>query len=231
MKIENEFTVSVPIQQAWEVLTDLEGIAPCLPGAQLTGSEGGKFLGKVRIKVGPVTSEYAGVASFAEKDAAAYRAVIDAKGKDSRGAGTASAMITARLTPQGERTLVNVDTDMKISGKIAQLGSGMIKEVSEKLLGQFVVCLEAKIAVTQDPEPEPVADVAPGAEAPPALNAASAPVIAPSASRGHAVSTIAEPEALDLMELAGGAVYKRLVPVAVGLAVVVVAVIIYRVVR
>jgi carbon monoxide dehydrogenase subunit G len=80
MKIDNEFTVSVPIDQAWEVLTDLAGIAPCLPGAQLTGSEGDTYTGKIKIKVGPVTTEYAGTASFSEKDDTTYRAVIDAKG-------------------------------------------------------------------------------------------------------------------------------------------------------
>lgn len=220
MKIENEFRVSIPIEEAWAVLTDLAGIAPCLPGAQLTGSDGQTFTGKVRIKVGPVTSEYTGVASFAEKDDAAYRAVIDAKGKDSRGAGNASAMITARLTPHGDHTVVNVDTDMKISGKIAQLGSGMIKEVSEKLLGQFVVCLEAKLAATQTPEPEPVPVAAPAA-----TPASTAPAPA------RTVTPAPEPEPLDLMELAGGAVYKRLVPVAIGVGVLVAAVIVYRIVR
>lgn len=231
MKIENEFTVSVPIEKAWEVLTDLEAIAPCLPGAQLTGSDGDKFTGKVRIKVGPVTSEYAGVASFVEKDDAAYHAVIDAKGKDSRGAGNASALITARLTPQGEHTVVNVDTDMKISGKIAQLGSGMIKEISEKLLGQFVVCLEAKLAATQTaaPGPTPTPPPAPSPAPPPAtaVGAASGARPAPAPP----VTPTPEPEALDLMGLAGGSVYKRLIPVAVGAAVIVAALIVYRIVR
>ncbi|MBO0810282.1 MAG: SRPBCC family protein, partial [Actinobacteria bacterium] len=138
MQIDNEFTVSVPIEQAWRVLTDLEGIAPCMPGAQLTGVEGDVYSGRVKVKVGPVTSEYKGTAQFAEKDDAAHHAVIDAKGRDARGAGNASALITAQLTPDGSRTLVNVSTDLKISGRIAQFGSGMIKEVSVKLLGQFV---------------------------------------------------------------------------------------------
>jgi carbon monoxide dehydrogenase subunit G len=146
MKIENEFTVHAPIEEAWKVLTDLEGIAPCLPGAQLTGVDGDVYRGKVKIKVGPVISEFAGTARFAEKDDDAHRAVIDAKGRDSRSAGNAAAMITATLRSAGESTVVNVDTDMKISGKLAQFGSGMIKEVSQKLLGQFVTSLEAKIA-------------------------------------------------------------------------------------
>jgi carbon monoxide dehydrogenase subunit G len=209
MKIDNEFTVSVPIDKAWEVLTDLEGIAPCLPGAQLTGREGDDYLGKVKIKVGPVTTEYAGTATFSSKDDTAYRAVIDAKGRDSRGAGNAAAVITAQLRADGEQTIVTVDTDLKISGKIAQLGSGMIQEVSKKLLGQFVDCLEAKLAAgpasaTPDealPVAGPPAKVGPTQQAP-------------------------EPETLDLLGLAGGAVARRLIPVAVGI-VVVVAVIIY----
>jgi carbon monoxide dehydrogenase subunit G len=209
MKIDNEFTVSIPIDQAWEVLTDLEGIAPCLPGAQLTGSDGDTFRGKVKVRVGPVTAEYAGNASFVEKDDAAYRAVIQAKGKDPRGAGNASALITARLSPQGAHTSVNVDTDLKISGKIAQFGSGMIKEVSEKLLGQFVVNLEARLAASEITAPEPMDSTQP---------------------RAASARATPEPEALDLIELAGGAVYKRLLPFALGAAVVV-AVIVYRRVR
>jgi carbon monoxide dehydrogenase subunit G len=146
MKIDNEFTVSVPVDRAWAVLTDLEGIAPCLPGAQLTGVDGDVYTGKVKIKVGPVTAEYAGTARFVEKDEAAHHAVINATGRDSRGAGNAAAVITAALRADGPQTVVSVDTDLKITGKIAQFGSGMIKEISAKLLGQFVTSLEAKLA-------------------------------------------------------------------------------------
>ena len=126
MKITEEFTVSVPVERAWEVLTDLEGIAPCMPGAQLTGVQGDTYTGRVKVKVGPVISDFTGTARFAEKDDLAHRAVIDARGKDSRGAGNASAMITAGLRADGDRTVVTVDTDLKISGKVAQFGSGMI---------------------------------------------------------------------------------------------------------
>ena len=157
MKIDNEFTVSVPVEQAWGVLTDLEGIAPCLPGAQLTGSDGDMFRGKVKIKIGPVVTEYAGTAAFVEKDDNAHRAVIDAKGRESRGAGNAAAVITAQLRPDGEFTVVTVDTDLKVSGKVAQLGSSMIQEVSKKLIGQFVENLEGKLVAQQA---VPVADVA-----------------------------------------------------------------------
>lgn len=230
MKLENEFTVSVPIEQAWQVLTDLEGIAPCMPGAVLTGRDGDNFMGKVKIKVGPVISEFAGVVHFIDKDDAAHRAVIDAKGKDSRGTGNVSATITAALMPQGEHTLVRVDTDMKISGKIAQLGSGMMKDVSEKLLGQFVGCLESKLSATDRPAPlaaaEPVARHSPADPLEP--GPAATPQPRATTRRGLA---IVEPEPLDLIGLAGGALSKRLVPVAVGAALVAVAVIVYRIVR
>ncbi|MEV4545706.1 SRPBCC family protein [Micromonospora echinaurantiaca] len=146
MKITNEFAVNTPIERAWAVLTDLAGIAPCLPGAQLTGVDGDVYRGKVKVKVGPVVSEFAGTARFVEKDDSRYRGVIDAKGRDARSAGNASALVTAQLRPDGGRTLVTVDTDLTISGKLAQFGSGMIKEISAKLLAQFVANLEVMLA-------------------------------------------------------------------------------------
>ena len=224
MRIDNEFTVSVPLERAWEVLTDLAGIAPCMPGARLTGVDGDMYSGEVKVKVGPVVSQYAGTATFAAKDDAAHRAVIDAKGKDSRGSGNASALITAQLRADGDsRTVVTVETDLTISGKIAQLGGGMIKEVSTKLLGQFVQCLEQRLA-TDVPEP------APTAEAPsPGDSVTAAPAVAvaaPAAARPVAPAASAEP--LDLMSLAGGSMARRLAPVAVGVAVVAVVVYVLR---
>jgi carbon monoxide dehydrogenase subunit G len=224
MKIDNEFTVHVPIERAWEVLTDLEGIAPCLPGAQLTGVEGDVYSGKVKIKVGPVVSEYAGTAQFIEKDDANYHAVIDAKGKDSRGAGNAAATISAQLRADGSNTVVSVSTDMTISGKIAQFGSGMIKEVSEKLLGQFAQNLEVKVlapdVVLDEPAPEAaVTEPIPETKVADADSAPTAPT-APTPTL-RTITPSAEPEALDLMSLAGSSVYKRLIPLAGGLAVVI----------
>jgi uncharacterized protein len=226
MKIDNEFTVSVPIERAWEVLTDLEGIAPCMPGAQLTGVEGDVFSGKVKIKVGPVVSDYAGTARFVEKDDAGYHAVIDAKGKDSRGAGNANAMIDARLTADGDRTVVTVSTDLNISGKVAQFGSGMIKEVSAKLLGQFVANLEAMLLAPADPGPdEPAATSAPATPAP----AAPAAAVAVAPSR-RVIVAASEPEPLDLMSVAGLSVYKRAIPPAIAVLVLI-AVVIWAIAR
>jgi carbon monoxide dehydrogenase subunit G len=224
MKITNEFTVHTPVDRAWKVLTDVEGIAPCLPGAQLTGVDGDVYSGRVKVKVGPVISEFAGTARFTEKDDAAYRGVIDAKGRDKRSAGNAAALITARLRPDGDSTVVSVDTDLKISGKLAQFGSGMIKEVSEKLLGQFVTSLEAKIAAEQtatshDPS-TPL--LRPGGSSPLAAVEDAMPV------RRREFD---EPEPLNLMELAGGSIRKRVLPVAIGVVVGVAAIVVWRIVR
>ncbi|GAA2523865.1 SRPBCC family protein [Winogradskya humida] len=153
MKITNEFTVHTPIDHAWTVLTDLAGIAPCMPGAQLTGVDGDTYAGRVKVKVGPVISDFAGTARFVEKDDTTRRAVIDARGRDARSAGNASAVVTAQLHPAGDDTVVSVDTDLKVSGKLAQFGSGMIKEISGKILTQFVTNLEAKLAEPSTSEP------------------------------------------------------------------------------
>jgi carbon monoxide dehydrogenase subunit G len=266
MKITNEFTVHTPIERAWQVLTDLEGIAPCMPGARLTGVEGDTYQGKVKVKVGPVISEFAGTARFTERDEAGHRAVIDAKGRDARAGGNAAALVTAVLTPAGESTRVSVDTDLKISGKLAQFGSGMIKEVSGKLLTQFVTNLEAKLAANEaepaaatavpagpeavtadqaEPEAGTAVPAEPGAgtavpaepgagTAVPADSAAATAVpvdqVAPvPAASDHAAPgaapvarpvAIDEPEPLDLLSVAGSSVYKRAIPVVVGLVVI-----------
>src|SRR6476661_7584341 len=151
MKITNEFTVSAPAEKAWEVLTDLAQVVPLMPGAQFIGQEGDDYLGKVKVKVGPVTSEFTGKAHFVELDHEHHRAVIDARGREARGTGNAAAVVTAHLRPEGNLSHVTVDTDLKIVGKLAQFGSGMLQQVSEKLLGQFVESLEAKLATDSAP--------------------------------------------------------------------------------
>jgi len=200
MKIANQFTVSAPIEQAWDVLSDLEQVIPLMPGAQLTGHEGDDFLGKVKVKVGPVTSEFSGKVRFVEQDRGQYRAVIDAKGKEARGTGNAAATVTTQLHEDGDRTNVTVDTDLKIVGKLAQFGSGMLQQVSEKLLGQFVESLEAELAApsAEDTEAGPVTETRP--------------------------APAAEPEPIDLLELAGGDQLKKYGAVALAvLAVLVLA--------
>ncbi|MBV8348874.1 MAG: SRPBCC family protein [Mycolicibacterium sp.] len=194
MKIANEFTISAPVDEAWKVLSDLEQVVPLMPGAQLTGRDGDDYLGKVKVKVGPVTSEFSGKANFVERDEEHHRAVINGRGREARGSGNAAATVTTQLHPDGERTRVTVDTDLKIVGKLAQFGSGMLQQVSEKLLGEFVQSLEAKLA-------GPAAQETPD----------------------QAVATAAaEPAPIDLIELAGGGALKKYAPVLLaGLALVV----------
>ncbi|CQD09569.1 SRPBCC family protein [Mycobacterium europaeum] len=196
MKIANRFTVSAPIDQAWDVLCDLEQVIPLMPGAQLTGHEGEDYSGKVKVKVGPVTSEFSGKVRFVEQDRGQYRAVIDAKGKETRGTGNAAATVTAQLQPDGDKTSVSVDTDLKIVGKLAQFGSGMLQQVSEKLLGQFVESLEAKLAAESGAAPATP-------EGPPQVGRVPEP--------RHAAPA-AEPEPIDLLELAGGDQLKKYAP-------------------
>lgn len=225
MKIANEFTVSAPLERAWAMLADIEEVAPCLPGATLTGREGDSYTGKIKVKVGPVTSEFVGTAGFTERDDATHHAVIDAKGRDTRGSGNASALIDLQLRADGGRTVVTVDTDLKISGKLAQFGSGMIQQVSEKLLGQFVVCLEDKLTAGDASTDGDLGGSVQEAPATPS-SATPAPEVAPDPDPPADRSGLRQPpgqeaEPLDLMQLAGGAVLTRLLPV---LAVVVVGV-------
>jgi uncharacterized protein (TIGR03382 family) len=215
MKIANQFTVSAPIGQAWDVLCDLEQVIPLMPGAQLTGHEGDDYLGKVKVKVGPVTSEFSGKVRFVEQDRDQHRAVIDAKGKEARGTGNAAATVTAQLHEDGGRTSVSVDTDLKIVGKLAQFGSGMLQQVSEKLLGQFVESLEAKLAAEKT--------AAPAGPATPAKpqNPASPAQAEPAPGPRHAAPA-PEPEPIDLLELAGGDQLKKYGSVALAALAVVV---------
>lgn len=192
MKITNEFTVSAPADKAWEVLTDLEQVVPLMPGAQLVGQEGDDYLGKVKVKVGPVTSEFTGKVHFVERDGDAHRAVVDARGKEARGTGNAAATITLGVHEAGDHSRVTVDTDLKVVGKLAQFGSGMLQQVSEKLLGEFVDSLEGTLS-GGDTESD------------------SAPT---TPTNGQAVRATPEPAPIDLIQLAGGGVLKRYAPAA-----------------
>ena len=145
MHLSNTFTVSLPVDQTWVTFLDLERIAPCLPGAAITDVEGDSFHGGVKIKVGPISAQYRGIATFVEKDENAHRAVISAKGKDVGGQGNAEATIVATLTPHGDGTQVHVDTDLDLSGRVAQFGRGVISDVTGRLLTQFAKNLEAEI--------------------------------------------------------------------------------------
>jgi uncharacterized protein len=153
MELTNEFKVGVPVERTWEVLTDVELIAPCMPGAQLQEIEGEEYRGVVKVKVGPITAQYKGAARFLEKDEAGHKVVLRAEGRETRGQGNANATITATMTPESDGTQVTVVTDLTITGRVAQFGRGVMADVSGKLLGQFVDCLESKLLSDSDSGP------------------------------------------------------------------------------
>lgn len=243
MRLEHEFTVPVPVERAWEVLLDVERVAPCMPGATIESVEGDSFTGKVKVRVGPVTVAYTGTASFLEKDAAARRVVVQAKGRETRGAGTAAATVTAVLNQIDDGTKVNVETDLAITGRPAQFGRGVMDEVGAKLLGQFADCLADRLGAG---EPAPAAgEVAPERGEPAATGepAAGAPTAgAPTAGGpavgepafGAATSPGAGPQerptsdTINLVQVAGGSIAKRVLPVV---AVIAGAIIVWVVVR
>ena len=147
MEIADNFRVSTSIGDTWKVLLDIEGIAPCLPGAQLQEIDGDEYRGVVKVKVGPITAQYKGTATLAEVDEAAHRIVIDAAGRDTRGQGNAKAKIVVTMNDDGGGTRVDVVTDLSITGKVAQFGRGVLDDVSSKLLRQFVENLERDVLV------------------------------------------------------------------------------------
>lgn len=211
--LEHSFTVPVPVSQAWDVLLDIERIAPCMPGAALSSFEGDDFAGTVKVKLGPVSLTFKGKGRFVERDEAAHRVVITASGADSRGGGTASARVTASLHDDGDaQTRVEVATDLDITGKAAQFGRGLIGDVSAKLIGQFADCLAGKLAAGAPPAEE-VAQVAETIQREPAL-AASAPTALSESS--VSVEPSEEVEPIDLLAVSGvGSVVRRAVPYVV----------------
>lgn len=167
MQLHHTFTVPAGLEETWAHFTDIEGVAGCFPGATVTEADAESFTGTVKVKLGPIALVYNGTGTFVEKDRAGHRLVIDAKGKDKRGNGTAGALVTATMaeTSSGS-TEVDVSTDLSITGKAAQFGRGnVIQDVSDKLLGQFVACLEERLSAGPA-EPTGAAAAAPDPAAP-----------------------------------------------------------------
>ncbi len=164
MDLEHSFTVPVDVDTAWAEFQDIGSVAGCFPGAQVTAVEGDTFNGSVKVKLGPIALVYNGSGTFTEKDEAAHRFVVDAKGKDKRGNGTAGATVTVTMDGSGGSTDVKVHTDLAITGKPAQFGRGVMQDVSDKLLGQFVSCLEERLG-SQGAESAPAAPGEPSAPA------------------------------------------------------------------
>lgn len=205
MDLENSFEVEAGRDVAWRVLNDVERIAPCLPGAQLEEIDGDEFKGSVKVKVGPVTAQYKGKAVFVERDEANGKVVLKADGRDSRGAGNANALITATLHElDGDRTRVDVNTELAVTGKVAQFGRGVMADVSAKLMGQFADNLKEVVAESASG----------GANA--AATSADSGTAAGSASTvdsGPRRIDMPEAEPVDLLDAAGAPVLQRALPV------------------
>ncbi|SUZ72571.1 uncharacterized protein METZ01_LOCUS25425 [marine metagenome] len=192
-------------------MTDVEYIAPCMPGAQLTEIDGEEFKGQVKVKVGPITAQYKGSAKFIEKDQSQHRLVLDASGRDTRGAGNAAAEVTVEMTADGDETEIIITTELKVTGKVAQFGRGIMADVSEKLIGQFVESLEQKLlsasptddAADQDPQEHTVGDDNSDDEASTEDNSGPRKIDMP------------EPEPVDLLDTAGAPLLKRFGPFAI----------------
>ena len=209
MDLNHEFTVPVPVADAWKILTDVERIAPCLPGAELQEVEGDTYRGVVKVKVGPIQAQFKGQASFVERDDNAHKAVLKGEGRDTGGKGNASALITAELTSESAAsTKVVVTTDLSITGKVAQFGRGAMADVSDKLLGQFVENLNQLIASqpASAPEATPAPEAAPGAQTDGGVRKIDGPAAKP----------------IDLLDAAGAPILKRAIPVLVVAAAVIV---------
>lgn len=217
MELKHHFSVPSSLEDTWHSFNQLEEIAPCFPGATLTGVDGDTFTGTVKIKLGPIAMLYTGTGRFLSRDEATHTVVIEAQGKDKRGNGTAGATVTAVLAPDGEGTTVDVSTDMNVTGKPAQFGRGVIQDISDKLLEQFVQCVIRKAeGPVDEPEETESAPVVPTAEAeapvtptppPPAARHAAPPV--------QAAPSQAAPE-LDLGSAVLPVLAKRFGPAVLG---------------
>jgi carbon monoxide dehydrogenase subunit G len=192
MQLDNTFKVPVPVGEAWRVMLDYPRLASCMPGATVDEVHGDDVLGRVKVKLGPVSVTYQGKVTFTEKDAASHRVTLSAAGREVRGSGTASALVTAVMTDAGGATEVSVTTDLNITGRPAQFGRGVVAEVSERLIGQFAENLARELESGQS-QPAPAAQSQP------------APAVQPQQA--------ASADSLNLLGLAGGPVLKRLAPV------------------
>jgi len=236
MNLEHEFTVPVPIDEAWKVLLDVERVAPCMPGATLLSVDGDAFTGTVKVKVGPIQVTYKGEAKFVTKDEATHSAVLEASGKEARGSGTAGATVTTRLSSEGAKTTVKVGTELNITGRPAQFGRGVMSEVAARLIDQFAGCLAEELSGNPSSTGNPGntgSSVGSSTPAEPVQSSTSTPLPpSPGAMTEAAPAPAAPlaqepapprrtPEAIDLLDVAGGSIAKRLAPVVAALFVVV----------
>ncbi|MGI9016093.1 MAG: SRPBCC family protein [Euzebya sp.] len=223
MELTHTFTVPVPPEQAFVVLQDIQRIGPCMPGATIDSVDGTAFTGTVKVKIGPIKVTYQGEAEYSEVDSDSMTAVINARGKESRGSGTANATITAKLTKVADGSEVHVVTDLAITGRPAQFGRGVMEEVGQKLINQFADCLAEKLG--EDEEQDPVADqdddtstdAGSSGSALTDDGAGSAPSLPQTSIHRASSNTRHEAEAIDLLDVAGASVAKRAAPALAGL--------------
>ncbi len=194
MDLKHEFTVEAPVETVWSTMMDLESVAECFPGATLTNADGDSFEGTVKVKLGPIAMVYKGSGSFVEKDESGRRAVIEAKGRDKRGNGTAGAEVVMVMTSEGSGTRVDVTTDLNVTGKPAQFGRGVMQDVSDKLLGQFTDCLARRFEEPTGAESETTAAPA-TAETAASGSAAGGSSATPAAGEGSEAAGAAAPAA------------------------------------
>jgi len=224
IELDNSFTVPVPPEQAWDVLLDVERIAPCMPGASVTSVEGDEIAGQVKVKLGPLSLSYKGTAKFTEKDAASHTIAIEASGKETRGAGTASATVHASLKPGDDagQTQVSIHTSLNVTGRPAQFGRSLLPEVSGKLIDQFAANLRALI--DSSGASSAAADAAPasGTDAAATAGDAAAETAAGTAAATRTptqpVAQLQQEDSLNLIKLLGGPVLKRVIPIAAAAA-------------
>jgi len=248
VQLTHSFRVPAPVDEAWAVLRDIERIAPCMPGATIDAVDGDRFTGGVKVKVGPITVTYRGDAEFVDVDEQRHRAAIEAKGKETRGTGTARATVHAELRAVGDETEVTLVTDLNVTGKPAQFGRGVMADVGGKLIDQFAACLSSELA---SPSPSPTATATAAASTPssaagadPAAEAGitggtgpapATPSLGPEGTRAvpgadrtgpaGTPSSSAEPrpprpsdDAIDLLGVAGSPLLQRLGPIAAAVA-------------
>jgi carbon monoxide dehydrogenase subunit G len=234
MELEHSFTVPVTRDRAWDVLLDVERVAPCMPGATLDSVDGDEIKGRIKVKLGPITMTYAGTAQFTERDAAAGVVTLQASGKETRGAGTASATVRSQLHAEGDQTRVTVHTSLNVTGRPAQFGRGVMADVSGKLIGIFADNLASMLTADSTPAasppaaspvpPGPIPDAAgpvgtsPATVAPASTGPSSTAPTSPAPPRAVAAEPrTASDDAIDLLDVAGLPVLKRAIPIAAGL--------------
>ncbi|MFG2087650.1 MULTISPECIES: SRPBCC family protein [unclassified Spirillospora] len=245
MELDHDFTVPVPVDQAWSVLLDVERVAACMPGATLDSIEGEEFKGRMKVKVGAMTITYRGSARIVSAEESSRTVTMEASAKEARGSGTASATVQAKLHEEGDTTRVTVHTKMNVTGRPAQFGRNILSEVGSKIISRFAKALEEELessgttpaaaaespAAAAKPEPadkpgpataevvEPVPATAPESPGDPERAAApAAEKAAPAAEKRERPLRVArEDDAIDLLEVAGPSVAKRAVPAVGGL--------------